>query len=125
MSLMVICGIALFIFADNLMAIFTPDMKVIELGARVLRIVSLSEPIYGILVILEGTFNGMGDTKAPFVFSLITMWGIRVTGSFLMINLFHLGIEAVWIMMVIDNISRCGLLMTRFFKGNWKYRLNN
>lgn len=125
MSLMVICGIALFVFADNLMAIFTPDMKVIELGARVLRIVSLSEPIYGILVILEGTFNGMGDTKAPFVFSLITMWGIRVTGSFLMINLFHLGIEAVWIMMVIDNVSRCGLLMTRFFKGNWKYRLNN
>ncbi|WRK56190.1 hypothetical protein SD457_00995 [Coprobacillaceae bacterium CR2/5/TPMF4] len=36
----------------------------------------------------------MGDTKAPFVFSLITMWGIRVTGSFIMINLLNLGIEA-------------------------------
>ena len=126
--LMIICGGLLFVFAENLMGIFTPDPEVIRLGARVLRIVSVSEPFYGILIILEGTFNGMGDTKAPFVFSLITMWGIRVTGSFIMINLLNLGIEAVWVMMVVDNVSRCfllaRLLARRFLKGGWKYRLN-
>ena len=122
--LMIICGGLLFVFAENLMGIFTPDPEVIRLGARVLRIVSVSEPFYGILIILEGTFNGMGDTKAPFVFSLITMWGIRVTGSFIMINLLNLGIEAVWVMMVVDNVSRCFLLARRFLKGGWKYRLN-
>jgi len=105
------------------MLIFTPDQKVIALGTRVLRIVSISEPIYGILIILEGTFNGMGDTKAPFVFSLITMWGIRIFGSMLMINVFSFGLESVWIMMVLDNISRCLLLSTRFLKGKWKYRV--
>lgn len=125
MFLMILCGIALFIFAKQLMAIFTPDNQVIELGSRVLRIVSISEPIYGILVILEGTFNGMGDTKAPFVFSLFTMWGIRVTGSWLMINVFHQSIEAVWIMMVCDNVARCFLLGQRFLKKGWKYRLNS
>ena len=125
MFLMIICGIALFIFAEQLMGIFTPDHEVITLGARVLRIVSISEPLYGILVILEGTFNGMGDTKAPFVFSLFTMWGIRVTGSWLMINVFHQSIEAVWIMMVFDNIARCLLLLRRFLKNGWKYRLNS
>lgn len=123
--LMTICGIALFVFAESLMGIFTPNQEVIELGARVLRIVSISEPIYGILVILEGTFNGMGDTKAPFVFSLFTMWGIRVTGSWLMINVFNQSIEAVWIMMVLDNVTRCFLLARRFLKNEWKYRLNN
>ncbi|WRK53749.1 hypothetical protein SD457_00990 [Coprobacillaceae bacterium CR2/5/TPMF4] len=35
------------------MGIFTPDPEVIRLGARVLRIVSVSEPFYGILIILE------------------------------------------------------------------------
>lgn len=122
--LMIVCGALLFIFAESLMSIFTPDPEVIRLGARVLRIVSVSEPFYGILIILEGTFNGMGDTKAPFVFSLMTMWGIRVTGSFIMINLLNLGIEAVWVMMVVDNVSRCFLLARRFLKGSWKYRLN-
>lgn len=88
LSIMVIAGVLLFINAQNIMSIFTPDQKVVALGTRVLRIVSISEPIYGILIILEGTFNGMGDTKAPFVFSLITMWGIRIFGSMLMINVF-------------------------------------
>ena len=123
MVLMSICGIFLFIFAKQLMMIFTTDLKVIEIGARVLRIVSVSEPIYGILVILEGTFNGMGDTKAPFIFSLITMWGIRVLGTFIMINVFNLGVEFVWLMMVFDNVARCGLLLFRFLKGKWKYRI--
>lgn len=122
-SLMVIAGILLFVFAGQLMNIFTPDEQVIRLGTSVLRIVSVSEPIYGVLVILEGTFNGMGDTKGPFVYSLLTMWGIRILGSWIMIHIFSFGLEAVWVMMVCDNIARCLLLMRRFFQKKWIYRL--
>lgn len=120
--LMLVAGIVLFIFAEELMSLFTPDRQVVAIGALVLRIVSVSEPIYGVLVILEGTFNGMGDTKAPFVYSLTTMWGIRVLGTWIMINIFHLSLEFVWLMMVCDNIARCVLLSQRFLKGKWKYR---
>lgn len=122
--LMTAAGICLFFCAGGLVGIFTPDTEVVRLGAKVLRIVAVSEPIYGILVILDGTFNGMGDTKAPFVYSLITMWGIRIGGAYIMIHMFGLGLEAVWVMMVIDNVARCGLLLQRFLRGKWKYRLN-
>ena len=121
--LMFVAGMILFVFAQNLMGLFTPDPQVIELGTKVLRIVSVSEPIYGVLVILEGTFNGMGDTKAPFVFSLFTMWGIRILGSWMMIHVCSFGLQAVWIMMVCDNVMRCFLLANRFLKKKWKYRL--
>ena len=103
---MLFLGAMLFVFANQLMSIFTPDQQVIELGTNVLRIVSVSEPIYGVLVILEGTFNGMGDTRAPFLFSLLTMWGIRILGSWVMIHIFSFGLEAVWVMMVCDNVAR-------------------
>ena len=121
--LMFVAGMILFVFAQNLMGLFTPDPQVIELGTKVLRIVSVSEPNYGVLVILEGTFNGMGDTKAPFVFSLFTMWGIRILGSWMMIHVCSFGLQAVWIMMVCDNVMRCFLLANRFLKKKWKYRL--
>ena len=49
------------------------------------------------------------------------MWGIRVLGTFIMINGFNLGVEFVWLMMVFDNVARCGLLLFRFLKGKWKY----
>ena len=122
--LMLIAGILLFFFAEQLMSIFTPDSHVIELGTNVLRIVSVSEPIYGVLVILEGTFNGMGDTKGPFLYSLFTNTLIRILGSWIMIHIFSLGLQAVWIMMVCDNIARCFLLTRRFFKRKWLYRFN-
>ena len=122
-AIMSVCGILLFIFARPIMALFTPEEQVIELGANVLRIVAFSEPIFGVLCNLEGTFNGLGDTKAPFIFSLFTMWFIRVLGTYVVINILHLGLQAVWVMMVIDNITRCGLLVTRFKRGSWKGRL--
>lgn len=118
-----VLGILLFIFAPWVMQIFTQDQDVIVLGSTILRIVSVSEPLFGILIILEGVFNGMGDTKAPFIYSCITMWGVRIFGSVIMIYVFHLGIEAVWIMMVLDNVMRCILLTQRFLRGKWKYRL--
>lgn len=121
--LMFIAGLLLFVFARPLMSFFTPDLQVIEMGTHVLKIVSVSEPIYGVLVILEGTFNGMGDTKAPFVYSLFTMWGIRILGSWIMIHIFSLSLEAVWAMMVCDNIARCFLLAKRFLQKKWVYRL--
>ena len=54
----------------------------------------------------------------------MTMWGIRIFGSMLMINVISLGLESVWIMMVLDNVSRCLLLSTRFLSGRWKYRVD-
>jgi len=120
-SLMFIAGAVLFVFAPAIMSFFTPDAEVVRMGTGVLRIVSVSEPLYGVLVILEGVFNGMGDTKAPVVYSIITMWGVRVLGSFLMINVFSLGLQSVWVMMVADNVSRCIMLGCRFLKGKWKY----
>ncbi|MBR3305286.1 MAG: MATE family efflux transporter [Christensenellaceae bacterium] len=116
-TLMFAAGSALFIFSEGLMGIFTPDDAVIRLGASVLKIVAVSEPVYGILVILEGIFDGIGDTKAPVLFSIISMWGIRILGTYLMINLFGLGLEAVWVMMVADNVSRCIMLLVRFLRG--------
>jgi len=122
--LMLIAGILLFIFAANLMSFFTPDLQVIQKGAQVLKIVAISEPIYGVLVILEGTFNGMGDTRAPFVYSLITMWGIRVLGTWFMIHICGLGLTYVWMMMICDNIARCILLAQRFLRGQWIYLIH-
>ncbi|MFV0395829.1 MAG: MATE family efflux transporter [Coprobacillaceae bacterium] len=121
--IMTFLAILLFIFASQVMKLFTTDPEVIALGSSILRIVSLSEPLFGILVILEGVFNGMGDTKAPFIYSCITMWGIRILGAICMIQVFHFGIEAVWVMMVLDNVARCLLLGRRFILGKWKYRL--
>lgn len=119
-SIMTITGAVLFLFPDKMMSIFISDATVIKSGSAVLRIVALSEPIFGALVILEGIFNGIGDTRTPVIVSIISMWGVRIFSTFMCISVFKLGLNAVWLCMIGDNVFRFSVLFISFLRGTWK-----
>lgn len=116
-------GCLLFLIPETILSIFTRDAQVIALGSRLLKIVAFSEPFFAAAIIMEGVFNGVGDTKVPFGVSLGCMWGIRIFFTFLVVHAFHLSLPYVWLCMVGDNVCRCILLLCRYFKGNWKKNL--
>ena len=103
-SLMIISGSLLFIFAPFLVSLFSKDSEVITLGATVLRMVALSEPFYGVSIVTEGMLQGAGKTAKPFIFNVICMWGVRILGTFVCINLLHLGLVSAWACMIADNM---------------------
>lgn len=120
MALMTLTGAVMLCFPAQLLSIFTPDQAVIGAGAVVMRIIAVTEPIYALGIILEGVFNGVGDTRAPFVISIATMWGIRILFTAICVHVFHLGLTAVWCCMAADNVVRALLLGLRFLSGRWK-----
>lgn len=120
---MTITGALLFAFPDAVMSIFSRDARVIAAGAAVLRLVAVSEPLFGISIILEGVFNGVGDTKTPFWISVFCMWGIRILFTAICIKGFDLGLTAVWCCMIGDNVVRCLMLGVRYMRGRWKREL--
>ena len=81
--LMIGSGTCLFVAAPWLMRLFSGQEAVIALGATVLRMVAVSEPFYGFSIIVEGLMLGVGKTKAPFVYNIVGMWLVRITGTFL------------------------------------------
>ena len=109
-GLMCITGILLFIGAHAMMSIFTKDPQVIAIGTRLLRMVAFTEPVFGTSAVMEGIYNGMGRTRYPLVVELISMWGVRVVGTYLCVRVFGLGITAVWIMMICNNVLKAVLL---------------
>lgn len=121
-GLMTITGGLLFAFPGFMMSIFSPDPQVIAGGVVVLRIVAVSEPLFGAVIIFEGLFNGIGDTRAPFVISIFAMWGVRIIGSLICIHLLQGGLPLLWCCMVADNTARCLLLGYRYLKGAWRSR---
>lgn len=121
--LMTLSGIVLFLMADKMMAIFTPDPEVIAGGAVVLRIVAVSEPMFGLRIILEGLFNGVGQTKQPFIDSVFSMWAVRVLSTAVCVHVLNLGLNAVWCCMVADNITCAVLLAYQYYWGKWKEKL--
>lgn len=122
-AVMTITGSILFLFPDKMMSLFIKDPTVIKSGSSVLRIVAVSEPMFGALIILEGIFNGIGDTKTPVFISITSMWGVRILSTFLCIYKFKLGLKAVWLCMIADNTFRFTLLLIRFLSGAWKKKI--
>ena len=118
-SLMILSGGLLFWFAPEMMRLFSRDPQVIALGATVLRMVALSEPFYGISIIMEGMLQGMGKTMLPFINNLLGMWGIRILGTFLCIHLLGLGLVSAWGCMIAHNLTVCALFTIYYRSGRW------
>ena len=118
-SLMILSGGLLFWFAPEMMRLFSKDPQVISLGATVLRMVALSEPFYGISIIMEGMLQGMGKTMLPFINNLLGMWGIRILGTFVCIQVLGLGLVAAWGCMIAHNLLVCGLFTAYYSSGRW------
>lgn len=117
--LMVVSGTTLFIFAPALMGIFSDSAVVIELGTTVLRMVAVSEPLYGFSIIVEGMMMGVGKTKAPFVYNIIGMWGIRIVGTFICTQLLGMGLVSAWACMIAHNVLLFVLYFIAYIRGTW------
>lgn len=102
--LMIVSGGLLFIFAPQMMSLFSKDTEVISLGTTVLKMVAVSEPIYGVSIIIEGMLQGQGNTKTPFIFNILGMWGIRILGTFICTSLLGLGLISAWGCMILHNV---------------------
>lgn len=108
-------GLLLFIFATPLAQIFSSDPEVIALAAKMLRIVALCEPLFGVSIVLSGALRGLGDTRFPLVVGVIGMWAVRATLAPLFVYVLHTGLAGAWYAMVCDLCVR-GVLCTLRFK---------
>ena len=117
--LMIFSGGALFLTAPALMGIFSESAEVIGLGTAVLRMVALSEPFYGVSIIVEGMMQGVGKTKSPFLFNILGMWGIRIVGTFLCTQLLGYGLISAWACMIAHNMLLFCLFLITYLSGRW------
>ena len=118
-SMMLVSEALLFIFAPNMMALFSRDLAVIALGAVVLRMVAVSEPFYGVSIVIEGMMQGVGNTVMPFLFSVSGMWGIRIVGTFICTQLLGLGLVSAWACMIAHNLLLFCLFLWTYCSGRW------
>lgn len=117
--LMILSGTALFVFAPEMMKLFSKDIVVIAMGATVLRMVAVSEPFYGVSIIIEGMMQGMGNTLLPFLFSIGGMWLIRIAGTFICTQWLGLGLVSAWGCMICHNMVLFFLFVLCYRKGWW------
>jgi putative MATE family efflux protein len=116
---MAFAGLMMFLFSRQLMMIFTPDPQVIALGAIGLKIMAFSEPFFALAIVISGVLRGAGDTKRPFYYTSMGMWGVRVGTVILLCYVLKIGVYGAWVGMILDLMVRGLLSLRRFLGGQW------
>lgn len=118
-GLMVLSGGALFLTAPILVSLFSKSAAVIVLDTAVLRMVAVSEPFFGLAIIIEGMMMGVGKTREPFLYNIIGMWGIRVAFTFVCTQMLGMGLVAAWACMIGHNLLLFSLYLIAYLRGTW------
>ena len=92
---------------------------IIGLGTIVLRMVAVSEPFYGVSIIIEGMLQGVGRTVTPFVYNIIGMWGVRIVGTFICTQLLGMSLVSAWACMIAHNMLIFVLYVIDYVRGSW------
>lgn len=112
-------GLIFFFFPEFVIRIFTDEEEIIQVAKVCLRIVALAQPFLAAVMAYAGSLRGAGDTRAVLWITMIGIWGVRVFGTFLVVQAGY-GLVAAWVMMTLDLMVRGCLLFGRFKKGKWK-----
>lgn len=120
LAIMALMGVVFYVFAPQFAHFFTKDPQVHALAVAYLRISALAEPFLALGMILTGALNGAGDTRAPALVSVLTMWGVRLPLAFLAAHTWGFGAHGAWWAMAASTAVG-GIAAVALFKwGRWK-----
>ncbi len=122
MAIMTLTGFAMWFFCPYVFMFLTPVEEVRLLGASVLRIELLAEPLFAASIVVTGALRGAGDTLVPNIINLLSIWCIRIVIAWLLAS--RVGLRGVWIAMAADLSVRGILLLIRLKRGTWQKYLN-
>ncbi len=120
MFIMSALAILIFIFARQLVGIYTNEREVLEIGTKAIRIFSFSQPFLAIVIVVSGGLRGAGDILFVMFTSFVGIWGLRVFVTYTLDAFLGMGIMGVWIAFCADFFIRSIMYMVRFKKGKWK-----
>lgn len=112
-----VLAVLMYAFAPWMIGIMTHDPSILSLGVRVLRIEVFAEAMFACSIIATGALRGAGDTLAPSILNLVSMWCVRLPLAALLAPVS--GLTGVWLAMCIELNVRGILFLVRVQSGRW------
>lgn len=107
--MVLVAGLA-YLFGPQLTRLYTEDILVAEASQTVLFYSLLGVPVTVATLILTALWQGLGNAKLPFFATSLGMWLVRILGALILVKVFKLGLDAIWIATILDNAFRAGFL---------------
>lgn len=114
----IVTTIFIVLFGHVIMKMFTNDTEVIRLGDQYLTIVSLFYITFTMMFIYNGVTRGAGDTFLPMMFSILSLWIIRIPFAWYFSG--EIGVSGIWWSIPAGWIVGFALSYFYYKTGRWK-----
>ncbi len=118
MAVMGVMGVAMYLFAPQIISVMSPVEEIRILGADILRIEAWAEPMFGAAIVSYGFFVGLGRTVLPSIMNLLSIWGVRLTLATMLAP--SMGLRGVWLAMCIELCFRGLIFLALLAFGRWR-----
>jgi len=124
-----LAGVVIFLVPTPIVAVFTNDQAVLNIGAEFLRFVALSFGFIGIQRAFTGGFRGAGKTLIAAAISVIALAGVRLPTAYvasqgvLPTDLWFFGqpdARGIWIAFFVSNVVGAIIAYAWFRRGTWR-----
>jgi putative MATE family efflux protein len=114
-------GLFFLFFPRQLLAIFgMNEPPVVEIGAQLLRVLSVSGLFIAVALTYTGGLQGTGDTKSPLYISIVSQVIVPLGICFVIQQTGTLDPIDIWIAILLGHATRCALSVLRFNQGKWR-----
>jgi len=112
---MSLVGVVFLAIPGVLVAPFLADPGAAGAAATCLRIATLAAAM-----VLRGALRGAGDTRNSLLVGAVCIWGIRVPAAYLLAFPLGLGLNGIWLTMVLDWTAQMAWFGWIVRRGRWK-----
>jgi Na+-driven multidrug efflux pump len=116
-------AVALILFAEPLVGIFTAEAEALRYGADCLRIISYGYGFYALGVIMVQAFNGAGDTDTPTWLNALCFWVVQLPLAYALATWLGLGPNGVFWAAATSESLLAVLAWLMFRRGTWKLKV--
>ncbi|MBT9161778.1 MAG: putative FMN/FAD exporter YeeO [Dehalococcoidia bacterium] len=113
-------GLLFFIFAEQIMSLFTESADVVHIGGDYLRIMAYSQPFLAMVMVFSGGLRGAGDTRTPLIYSIIHSWLVRIPLIYVLGFVLNLQTTGIWWAMTLSTVTQGLATWWKFQQGHWQ-----
>ncbi|WP_282937869.1 MATE family efflux transporter [Paenibacillus sp. RC67] len=101
-------------FGSNVLYLFTSDPEIVTLGASLLVLNLLLQPLKLVNMVNNSSLTAVGDIRYMTVVGMLSLWIISVGCSYFLGVHLHWGLAGIYIAMIVDEFTRGAILLPRW-----------